>query len=391
MIGPRASVRRDGCRIVVPSGDVVPGDILLLEAGDRVAADARLVKARNLLIDKSILTGESIAVDKTASSAAGAGDAEDDAALTFSGTLVVAGQGTALVTATGIATQLGRITTLLKRVEEPETPLIRQMNVFARRITAATLGLSVITFAYAWLLGGYAVAEAFMIVVGMAVAAIPESLPAVTTITMAIGVQRMAKRHAILRRLPAIEALGCVTTICSDKTGTLTKNEMTVSRIVPPGQVRRHWRRIRATRRVFRRGLEIDPERDAALMHIIRSAALCNEAALRETDRGWVVDGDPLEGALLDRLESRLPAGPLRRTYPRLDNPVRRDAPLHGEPASPPRGEPLLYVKGAPERLLDMCDRQRGSLRSHRHRSRVLDQCRGATCRRRVPRHRSRL
>ena len=364
IIGPRASVRRDGRRVVVPAGEVVPGDLLLLEAGDRVAADARLVKARNLLIDESILTGESIAVSKIASSAPGAGEAEDDAALTFSGTLVVAGQGAALVTATGTATQLGRITTLLKRVEEPETPLIRQMNVFARRITEATLGLSAITFAYAWLLGGYAVADAFMIVVGMAVAAIPESLPAVTTITMAIGVQRMAKRHAILRRLPAIEALGCVTTICSDKTGTLTKNEMTVSRIITA----EHSYDVTGVGYAphggfFLRGLEIDPERDAALMHIIRSAALCNEAALHQTDRGWVVDGDPLEGALLAAaLKAGFSLDTLHRTCPRLDE-IPFDA-RHRYMASLHRrhdGEPILCVKGAPERLLDTCDRQRGS------------------------------
>ena len=251
-----------------------------------------------------------------------------------------------------------------------------------------------ITFAYAWLLGGYAVAEAFMIVVGMAVAAIPESLPAVTTITMAIGVQRMAKRHAILRRLPAIEALGCVTTICSDKTGTLTKNEMTVSRIITA----EHSYDVTGVGYAphggfFLRGLEIDPERDAALMHIIRSAALCNEAALHQTDRGWVVDGDPLEGALLAvALKAGFSLGTLHRTCPRLDE-IPFDA-RHRYMASLHRrhdGEPILCVKGAPERLLDMCDRQRGSLGVTGDRSRVLDQCRGATCRRRVPRHRSRL
>jgi magnesium-transporting ATPase (P-type) len=363
MIGPRASVRRDGCRTVVPASAVVPGDILLLEAGDRVAADARLVRARNLLIDESILTGESVAVSKTVCSSSRAGASEEDPAFTFSGTLVVAGQGTALVTATGTATQLGRITTLLKRVEEPETPLVQQMNVFARRITAATLGLSVMTFAYAWLLGGYAVADAFMIVVGMAVAAIPEGLPAVTTITMAVGVQRMARRHAILRRLPAIEALGCVTTICSDKTGTLTKNEMTVTKVVTSErQYDVGGVGYAPSGRFNLAGIEVDPGGDPHLMHIIRSAALCSEAALRTADRGWAVDGDPLEGALLvAALKAGFSMDTLHRTCPRLDEiPFdarhRYMASLH----SGHDGESTLCVKGAPERLLDMCDRQRG-------------------------------
>ena len=199
IIGPRASVRREGRRVAIPAREVVPGDILLLEAGDRVAADGLIAKSRNLLIDESILTGEFVPVSKTAGHEPPRRRRTNASA--FSGTLVAAGQGTVLVTATGTGTRLGRITTLLERVAEPETPLIRQMNVFAFRITAATLALSAATFAYAALIGGYPLAEAFMIVVGMAVSAIPEGLPAVTTITMAIGVQRMAGRHAILRRL----------------------------------------------------------------------------------------------------------------------------------------------------------------------------------------------
>jgi magnesium-transporting ATPase (P-type) len=362
IIGPRATVRREGRRIVIPAREVVPGDVLLLEAGDRVAADGLIARSRNLLIDEAILTGESLPVNKTAGREPSPGPS-DDCASAFSGTLVAAGQGTVLVTATGTSTRLGRITTLLEQVAEPETPLIRQMNVFAFRITAATLALSAATFAYAALIGGYPIAEAFMIVVGMAVSAIPESLPAVTTITMAIGVQRMARRHAILRRLTAIEALGCVSIICSDKTGTLTKNEMTVSRVVTSGrQVDVGGVGYAPHGGFMIDGLDIDPESDRALQMILTAAALCNDAALRDTGHGWVVDGDPLEGALLAAC-SKAGSDPerLRRSYPRLDE-IPFDA-AHRYMASLHRshenGAATLYVKGAPERILAMCDRQR--------------------------------
>jgi magnesium-transporting ATPase (P-type) len=361
LISARASVRRDGRRIVIPASEVVPGDVLLLEAGDRVAADGLLIRARNISIDESILTGESVPVSKESSS-----PHEDtlagDESVVFSGTLVTAGQGTVLVKATGVGTRLGRITTLLEHVEEPETPLIRQMNVFARRVTGATLAVSSFALAYAWLIGGYPIAEAFMIVVSMAVAAIPEALPAVTTITMAVGVQRMAKRHAILRRLPAIETLGCVSTICSDKTGTLTKNEMTVSRLVTAGVCFHVGGVGYAPRGGFTLdGLEIDPDADPALLQLIRAAALCNDAALREVEHGWVVDGDPLEGALLvAAIKAGLSIDGLRRSTPRLDE-IPFDT-AHRYMASMhrcPDGAACLYVKGAPERVLDMCSRQR--------------------------------
>jgi magnesium-transporting ATPase (P-type) len=361
LISARASVRRDGRRIVIPASGVVPGDVLLLEAGDRVAADGLLIRARNMSIDESILTGESVPVRKVSSPAHEDTFAGEES-LVFSGTLVAAGQGTVLVKATGIGTRLGRITTLLERVEEPETPLIRQMNVFARRVTGVTLAVSSLALAYAWLIGGYPITEAFMIVVSMAVAAIPEALPAVTTITMAVGVQRMAKRHAILRRLPAIETLGCVSTICSDKTGTLTKNEMTVSRLVTAGVCFYVGGVGYAPRGGFMLdGLEVDPDADPALLQLIRAAALCNDAALRETEHGWVVDGDPLEGALLvAAIKAGLSIDNLRRSTPRLDEipfdtAHRYMASLH----RCPEGAACLYVKGAPERILDMCSRQR--------------------------------
>lgn len=357
LLAPHASVWRDGRRIAIAAAEVVPGDLLLLEAGDRVVADVRLIKERNLRIDESILTGESVPVSKSALPGGDPGEGSE----AFSGTLVAAGQATAVVTATGPRSRLGRITALLERVEELQTPLVRQMNIFAGRATAVILGLSALTFAYAWLVGGYAMSDAFMVVVGMAVAAIPEGLPAVTTITMAIGVQRMARRNAILRRLPAIEALGCVSTICSDKTGTLTKNEMTVTRIVTAAaDVQVSGVGYEPSGSFSLNGAAIEVGRDAELQRVLRSAGLCNEASLRQAERGFVVDGDPLEGALIvAAMKGGYGADELRSKYPRIDEipfdaAYRYMATLNREAD----GETFLCVKGAPEKLIELCDRQ---------------------------------
>lgn len=210
LISPKASVMRDGQRRTVDAADVVPGDLLLLEPGDRVAADIRLTRARNLRLDESILTGESVAVEKSAEPVIAPASLGDRRSMAFSGTLVASGQGAGVVVATGASSELGRISNLLGRVERLETPLIGKMNRFARQLTVAILALAAATLAFGVFVRGYPPADAFMAVVGMVVAAIPEGLPAVMTITLAIGVQRMARRNAIIRRLPAVETLGSV-------------------------------------------------------------------------------------------------------------------------------------------------------------------------------------
>ncbi len=361
MISPKASVLRDGQRVTIAASDVVTGDVLLLEPGDRVTADVRLVKARNLRLDESVLTGESVPVEKSIEPVAATAAVADRRSMAFSGTLVVAGQGTGVVVATGLATELGRISALLSRVSQIETPMIRQMNRFARQLTFAILALSAATFAFAVLVRDYAAADAFMAVVGMAVAAIPEGLPAVMTIALAIGVQRMARRSAIIRRLPAVETLGSVSTICSDKTGTLTRNEMTVTRVItasaafevggggyePTGEFRLS-------------GRDADAAEHPVLMSICRAAILCNDASLREKPGGVAVDGDPMEGALMALGHK---AGLERRTVmksaPRLDE-IAFDA-AHRYMATLHRshdGRVFACVKGAPERLLDTCRHQ---------------------------------
>ncbi|HKZ97439.1 MAG TPA: cation-transporting P-type ATPase [Hyphomicrobiaceae bacterium] len=361
MIAPKASAMRDGRRVSVAAAELVPGDLLLLEAGDRVTADVRLVKTRNLRIDESMLTGESVPAEKSPQAVPVAASLGDRRSMAYSGTLIAAGQGEGVAVATGTATELGRITSLLGRVEPLTTPLVRQMNVFARQVTIAVLALSAATFAYAVLVRDYVLSDAFMAVVAMAVAAIPEGLPAVMTITLAIGVQRMASRNGIIRRLPAVETLGSVTVICSDKTGTLTKNEMTVRSVATSGGIYEVAGVGYEPHGGFNlKGRPFDPADDPVLMELARAALLCNDARLWRADAEWVVEGDPMEGALVSvGIKAGLEPGALRKESPRndeipFDAQHRYMATLHHGH----RDDVLLYVKGAPERILDMCVEQ---------------------------------
>ncbi|PWS35710.1 carbonate dehydratase [Falsiroseomonas bella] len=363
MLTPHASVLRDGRRQTVDAADLVPGDVVLLEAGDRVPADLRLLRARGLKVEEAALTGESVPVEKSPAAVAPGAPLGDRASLAFSGTLVAAGQGMGVVAATGAATELGRISGLIGEVQTLATPLLRQMDRFARRLTFVILGLSALVFAFAWVLRGYAAEDAFLAVVGIAVAAIPEGLPAVLTITLAIGVRRMAARNAIVRRLPAVETLGAVSVICSDKTGTLTRNEMTVAVAETAlGRFEAAGEGYAPEGTVTHEG---DPTEGAAaelLGTLARAAVLCNDAALREEpDAGWVVAGDPMEGALLAfAARAGAPPDALRLRFPRrdeipFDSRHRYMATLHAT-----HGHAFACVKGAPERLLDMCNRQAG-------------------------------
>jgi magnesium-transporting ATPase (P-type) len=361
LISPKASVLRDGRRLTIDAAEVVPGDVLLIEAGDRVTADVRLIKARNLHIDESILTGESVPVDKTTEAVPADAPLGDRRSMAFSGTLVTTGQGAGVVVATGISSEIGRISALLHRVEQLETPLIRQMNTFARQLTIVILGLAAITYLIAVLLRGYALKDAFMAMVGMAVAAIPEGLPAVMTITLAIGVQRMANQNALIRRLPAVETLGAVSVICSDKTGTLTRNEMTVTKVVLSDRTYDVGGVGYEPRGGFSiEGREVDPITDPLLMRLTQSALLCNDASLRKTDSGWIVDGDPMEGALITlALKAGHEQRQLSKDLPRIDE-LPFDA-AHRYMATLHHGHDgfgFACVKGAPERILEMCNRQ---------------------------------
>jgi magnesium-transporting ATPase (P-type) len=362
MIDPRATVIRDGRRSVIAAEDIVPGDLVLLEPGDRVPADLRLVRTRNLRIDEAVLTGESVPVDKGVEAVEPDAALGDRSAMAFSGTFVAVGTGTGIAVTTGNATELGRISTLVGTIETLTTPLLRQMAVLARQITFVILGISIAVFLFAIFVRGFAWPEAFMVMVSLAVAAVPEGLPAVMTIALAIGVRRMAARHAIIRRLPAVEALGSVSVICSDKTGTLTRNEMTVRTVVTAGKpFDVSGVGYRPEGGFEANGHLVEPAEDATLQEVARVAILCNDAELRQADGAWRVEGDPMEGALVSLgVKAGHDAALLRKQLPRtdeipFDTQHRFMATLHHSHD----GKAFAYIKGAPERVLEMCVWQR--------------------------------
>ena len=363
MLTRETSVMRDGRRLTVPVESLVVGDVVLTEAGDRIPADLRLLRASSLRIEEAVLTGESAPADKATEPVAADAPLGDRASIAYSGTLVAGGQGAGLVIATGAATELGRISAMVGGVESLTTPLLRQMDAFARRLTIVILAVAACVCAFAALVRGYEIEQAFMAAVGVAVAAIPEGLPAVMTITLAIGVRRMAERNAIIRRLPDVETLGAVSTICSDKTGTLTLNQMTAEAVLTASGV------FAATGAGYEPrgallldGVATEPSAHPALGEIALAAVLCNDASLRQADSDWIVDGDPMEGALIALgIKAGVDAEAARRDFPRLAE-IPFDA-RHRFMATLNRAgaDRLITVKGAPERVLELCDRQRSA------------------------------
>ena len=358
LLAQRAAVLRDGHRQTLPVEQLVPGDIVLLEAGDKVPADLRLLKAHDLRIQEAILTGESVPVEKQTEPVPADAALGDRRCLAFSGTSVSHGQGMGLVVATGTRTEIGRISGLLAGGEPLTTPLVAQTTVFARWLTAVILGVAASLLAY-----GYGVAkmpfdDLFMAVVGLSVAAIPEGLPAVLTITLAVGVQAMARRNAIVRRLPAIETLGAVSVICSDKTGTLTRNEMSVVTVaLPDQQLVVTGEGYAPEGALSRDGAPVSADAIPGLQWLARVAALCNDAELQYADGLWRTEGDPMEGALLALAgRAALPPGDLRATWRRsdvipFDTRHRFMATLNHDH----EGHAAILVKGAPEAMLALC------------------------------------
>ncbi len=360
MLAPRTSVLRDGHRRSLEGALVVPGDIVLLEPGEKVPADLRLIQADGLRIEEAILTGESVPVDKATDPVAVGAALGDQSCMAFSGTLVVGGVGRGVVVATGAASEIGRISGMLSRVETLTTPLVRQMDRFARWLTILILLIAAVLLTFGYFVEHREFPELFMAVVGLSVAAIPEGLPAVLTITLAIGVQAMARRNAIVRRLPAIETLGSVSVICTDKTGTLTRNEMMVASVAAGRDVFSVDGHGYAPTGDIRLGDAIaDPREHGILDEFARAAVLCNDAAIHERDGVWTVEGDPMEGALL-ALSGKLARGPtemsrwIRTDVIPFDARHRYMATLHHDH----EGRAFAYVKGAPEQILAMCSTQ---------------------------------
>jgi len=364
MLAPRASVVRDGERRTISPDELVPGDIVLLESGDKVPADLRLMRAHGLTVQEAILTGESMAVDKQTAPVDAQAALGDRRCMAYSGTMVVAGQAQGVVVATGTDTEIGRISGMLTDVQRLETPLVAQMDGFARWLTVFIIVVAAGVLAFGTFVQDQPFGELFMVAVGLAVAAIPEGLPAVLTVTLAVGVQAMARHNAIVRRLPAIETLGCVSVICTDKTGTLTRNEMMVASIsvvgadytvsgvghVPEGAIHLDDQLL-------------DPGDDPVIQEFGVAAVLCNDAALKQREGQWFVEGDPMEGALhAFARKAGLDERQVRKQWPRRDV-IPFDAKHRFMAVLAHDGGPraLVAVKGAPEQILSMCDSQRAA------------------------------
>ena len=359
---PLARVRRDGHALQIPASDVVPGDLVLLSAGDRVPADARVVTSANLQVDESSLTGESLAVLKHSAPPADPSAALGDRpGVVHMGTTVLAGRGTALVTATGRATEIGHVGTLIASLSERETPLEAKLAQLGRAMLALVLALCAV-IVVAGLLRGNPLLPMIEVGISLAIAAVPEGLLAVTTMTLALGMQRMARMKALVRRLPAVEALGSTTVICTDKTGTLTQNQMTVRVLVVAD------RHIDVTGHGFDGagelqeggaplGLGRDPDGDDPVRLAIRIGALCGDASITRTDGTVAILGDPTEVALLVLADKAgMPRHDLEAAFVRtaespFDSLTKRMHTVHRTRD----GSRVLYAKGAPSSILGSC------------------------------------
>lgn len=355
MVTTEATVMRSGSKRRLPSSELVPGDVVILRSGDKVPADARLFQARELRIDESVLTGESAPVEKIVDVLKPDTVLADRKNMVHSGTLVTYGQGFGIVVSTGDRTEAGKISKSISSAEEMVTPLTRKITRFSKVLLYFIIGLASATFVVGVLQNQHTLEETFMSAVALAVAAIPEGLPAALTITLAIGVSRMARRHAIVRRLPAVEALGSITVICSDKTGTLTENQMTVTEIYtndstfvvtgtgyhPEGMIIGH-------------GAAVSP----ALGECLTAGLLCNDSHLVEKDGKWDAAGDPTEVALIvSARKSRLREEELQRRFPRIDeipfeSHLQYMATLHRIVET---NQNVIYLKGAPEKIIEKC------------------------------------
>ncbi len=354
LAAPVATVVRAGQEREIPAREVVPGDVLVLHTGDRVAADGRLLEEVNLKADEALLTGESTAAGKKLARVADPDKAvADRKCMVFGGTVITYGRGRAVVTATGMDTEFGKIARMLEEVAEEPTPLEARMATIGRVLGIICLAVAV----GASLLGvmrGHSWLEMLIWGISLAVAAVPESLPAVVTGALAIGTTRMARRHAIVKRLPAVETMGCTTVICTDKTGTLTKNEMTARRLFLDGRIVDVSGSGYDPAGTFQAGgAEVQAQDHPVLTWAARVAMLCNDAALEEIDGTWTVRGDPTEGALLVLgRKAGLDPGELLDELPRVaEIPFSSEAKRMSTFHQGPDGV-LMCVKGAPERLL---------------------------------------
>lgn len=365
MVPDNVTVWRDRRKTSIPAASLVPGDVVTLASGDKVPADVRLFEVKGLRVEEAALTGESLPTEKAVAPVAEDAALGDRTSMAYGGTLVTYGTGKGVVVETGHRTQLGRISALIHGATELETPLTRALASIGRMITIAILALAIVVLGVglwralsAGVPLGPALQNTLIFGVALAVGAIPEGLPAIVTIALAIGVRRMAARQAVIRKLPAVETLGSTTVICSDKTGTLTRNEMTATEVWTPGvgSIRVEGIGYAAEGRfVTEDGAPIEAI-DAEVSRLLQAAALCNDASLERAGDGWRMTGDPTEGALVVAAEKAgIDVAALRERHPRRDVvPFESENQFMATQNEGPDGV-QVWVKGAPEVILARC------------------------------------
>ncbi len=357
MLSLKADVIRDGEKHEIEADKLVPGDVVMLSAGDKIPADMRILESKNFKIEESPLTGESVAVEKHPDPVAEDVELGSRTSMAYSGTVATYGSAKGLVIATGQRTELGKINRMLSETEDLTTPLLKQIHSFGKVLAFMILGVAVALFLFGYFIQGISVNEMLLAMIGLAVAAIPEGLPAVMTITLAIGVQKMAKRNAIIRRLPSVETLGSVSVICTDKTGTLTRNEMTVKEIIiDKNSYEVEGEGYDPQGNIILDGNPVDITKSEPLTKLFQTSWVCNESAIKKENEKWVMMGEPTDGALKtlgykgglkDFKPERLKTIPFDSGHKYMATMNRLDD-----------DQKIIYIKGAPERLLDMCDKQ---------------------------------
>lgn len=355
MLSLSAVVLRDGKRQEIEAADLVPGDIVILNAGDKVPADIRILTAANLSAEEAALTGESVSARKQVEALEQDTVLGEQVNMLFSSTSITSGSGTGVVVATGEDTEIGKINESISEVEELKTPLMKQTDRFGKTIALFIVGASLFIYAFGFFFRDYGPTELLLSIIGLTVAAIPEGLPAIISIILALGVQNMVKRNAIVRNLPSVETLGAVSVICSDKTGTLTKNEMTVTALL----VNETTYRVTGTGydpegEILESGSKVQVKDNKQVFELLTAMKTCNDASLQqEEDGSWVMSGDPTEGCLLTVAEKASESIPRYTVISKIpfDSDYKYMAVLIEE-----NGRRRIFVKGAPDRLFDMAE-----------------------------------
>ena len=356
LLSLKASVMRDGKKGSVPAETLVPGDLVLLKAGDKIPADMRLIDVSRFEVDESSLTGESVAVSKSTKEVEQGTVLGERSSMAYAGTTVRTGSAKGVVTATAADTEVGKINTMLSETKATTTPLTRKINKLGKNLSFIILAFSVLLMLYAVFVNDASLPNTIIAVIGLAVAAIPEGLPAVITITLAIGVQRMARRNSIVRRLPSVETLGSVTVICSDKTGTLTKNEMTATNIyTAKGEYAVSGSGYAPEGEITKEGKKADIKSDGLLFKLIEISDLCNDAEIVYENNTWIPHGAPTEAALkaLAQKTGYTKEGYVKEDEIPFDSEYKYHATLYKR-----SGKKLILANGAPERLIAICGLQ---------------------------------